>query len=77
MLNVVLYIPGGFLFTKVKESNVFKKLINLKSSKATGSDNIPEKFLKDSANCITPMVTHIFFWGGGGVLACPIINTIV
>ncbi len=50
---------GGVLFTKVKESNVFKKLINLKSSKATGLDNIPVKFLKDSANFITPMVTHI------------------
>ncbi len=59
-------IPGGFLFTKVKESNIFKKLINLKSSKATGLDNIPEKFLKDSANYITPMVTHIFIVGGGG-----------
>ncbi len=22
-------------------------------------DNIPVKFLKDSANCMTPMVTHI------------------
>ncbi len=52
-------IPGGFLFTKVKESNVFMKLIILKSSKATGLDNIPVKLiLKDSANFITPMVTH-------------------
>ncbi len=40
--------PGGFLFTKIEESNVFKKLTNLKSSKATGLDNIPVKFLNVS-----------------------------
>ncbi len=51
-------IPGCFFFTKVKESNVFMKLINLKSSIATGLDNIPLTFLKDSDNFITPMVTH-------------------
>ncbi len=57
MLNAVLY-RDVFFFTKVKESNVFMKLINLKSSKATGLDNIPLTFLKDSDNFITPTVTH-------------------
>ncbi len=47
MLNGVL-CREVFLFTKIEESKVFKKLTNLKSSKATGLDNIPVKFLNVS-----------------------------
>lgn len=50
---------GGFSFNKVNETTVYKKLTDLKCNKATGLDNIPARFIKDSANFITPVVTHI------------------
>lgn len=37
-------VPGGFSFTKMNESSVFKKFKELKSNKATGLDNIPVKY---------------------------------
>ncbi len=43
----------------MSEAVVLEKLQNLNSSKATGLDNIPARFLKDAAEVITPCITHI------------------
>ncbi len=50
---------NGFSFEKVSEAVVLEKLKNLNSSKATGLDNIPARFLRDAAEVITPCITHI------------------
>ncbi|KAK1898792.1 putative RNA-directed DNA polymerase from transposon X-element [Dissostichus eleginoides] len=43
----------------VTTAEVLKKLSALQPNKATGHDNIPSKFLRDSAAAITPVITHI------------------
>jgi hypothetical protein len=43
----------------VKVAKIGSMLAELKCSKATGLDNIPAKFLKDSAEQIAPCITHI------------------
>lgn len=51
--------PNTFYFKQVTEELVFKKLKGLNSSKATGFDSIPAKFLKDAAEIITPVITYL------------------
>lgn len=49
----------GFSFEKVSEAAVLEKLKILNSSKATGFDNIPSRFLRDGGDVITSCITHI------------------
>ncbi|CAB4045143.1 Hypothetical predicted protein, partial [Paramuricea clavata] len=44
----------------ITETEVFKLLTTLKTSKATGHDRISAKLLKDSADVITETLTQIF-----------------
>ena len=48
-----------FKLSSVTTDEVFKKLSILQPHKATGHDNIPPKFLRDSAETIAPIITHI------------------
>lgn len=48
-----------FTFRAVKESEIFKKLKNLKRKKATGLDNFPPGLLKDAAHVLTKPLTFI------------------
>lgn len=50
---------NSFALEKVSEEDVLLKLKQLDSSKATGLDNIPSRFLKDAAENISPSITHI------------------
>ena len=49
-----------FEIQNVSETDVFKLLSTIKSSKATGHDRISPKLLKDSAGVIAPTLTKIF-----------------
>ena len=51
--------PNTFNFKEVTEELVLTKLKGLNPSKATGFDNIPAKFLRDAAEKITPVITHL------------------
>ena len=48
-----------FKLVTVTTDEVFKKLSALPPHKATGHDNIPARFIKDSAATIAPAITHI------------------
>ena len=48
-----------FALKHVSESFIFKKLKNLKTSKSTRPDEIPARFLKDSASFMKIPVTFI------------------
>ncbi len=48
-----------FVFKHVPESCVFKELKNLKTSKSTGLDEIPARFVKDSASFLKLPVTFL------------------
>ena len=48
-----------FKLAMVSSEEVLKKLSALQPHKATGHDNIPSKFLRDSAISIAPIITHI------------------
>ena len=50
---------NAFSLKEVSNESVLKKLKALNPSKATGHDNIPARFLKDSAEIISPQITHI------------------
>ena len=43
----------------VEEEFIFKELCKLNSSKGTGSDNIPARFVKDAAAVLTKPITYI------------------
>ena len=51
--------PNTFNFKEVTVELVLTKLKSLNPSKATGFDNIPAKFLRDAAEKITPVITHL------------------
>jgi hypothetical protein len=53
-------INSEFYFQTITETEVFKSLTTLKTSKATGHDIISAKLLKDSADVITKTLTQIF-----------------
>ena len=57
--SYVKSINAEFHFRTVTESEVLKLLTALKTSKATGHDNIPPKLLKDSADIIAKTLTQI------------------
>jgi hypothetical protein len=48
-----------FSFAKVATTKVACMLAELKRAKATGLDNIPARFLRDSAEQMSPCITHI------------------
>ena len=48
-----------FHLAQVTNSFIYKQLLLLKASKATGLDGIPSRLLKDSAVTITIFLTHI------------------
>ena len=51
---------NNFSFTRVSESFVFNQLKALKTNKGIGLDKISSRLLKDSAQCITPVLTRLF-----------------
>ena len=51
--------PGSFILSVVTQASVLKLVSALNSSKGTGPDLLPPRFLKDSAEVITPFITHI------------------
>jgi hypothetical protein len=51
--------PNSFYFAKVATAKIVSMLAELKCSKATVLDNIPARFLIDSAEQIGPCITHI------------------
>ena len=52
-------IMPSFYFAKVAAAKGAIMLAELKCAKATGLDNIPARFLRDSAEQIAPCLTHI------------------
>ena len=48
-----------FKLVTVSTEEVLKKMSVFQPHKATGHDNIPSKFLRDSAVSIAPIITHI------------------
>ena len=42
----------SFVLTPVSEDFVFKELVKLNSTKSTGLDNLPARFIKDGANVL-------------------------
>ena len=48
-----------FAFEEVTEKTVLKHLKNLKRNSATGHDDIPPSFLKDTAYVIVKPLTHV------------------
>ena len=48
-----------FSLARVTTAEVLIKLSALKPNKATGHDNIPSKFLRDTATAISPVIAHI------------------
>ena len=52
-------VPNNFSFKLVSEVKIFKHLNCLSSSKATGLDGIPARFVKDGASIIAGPLSHI------------------
>ena len=52
-------VPKSFKISRVSVQFVHKELMNLNPHKSTGIDNIQSKFLKDGANEIKHILTHI------------------
>ena len=50
---------ASFLLAPVSEDLVYKELLKLNSSKSTGLDEIPERFIKDGANVLKVPITFI------------------
>ncbi len=48
-----------FSYTQITVTEITKMLRGLDTSKATGLDAIPAKFLRDAAEVIAPYVTHM------------------
>ncbi|KAI4829076.1 hypothetical protein KUCAC02_023139 [Chaenocephalus aceratus] len=48
-----------FSLARVTTAEVLIKLSALQPNKATGHDNIPSKFLRDTATTISPVIAHI------------------
>ena len=51
---------NSFSFSYITESFVFKQLKGLKTNNAIGLDRISGRLLRDSADCIAPVVTRLF-----------------
>lgn len=51
--------PNRFSLSQVEEDSVLKLLLKINTSKSTGLDNLPAKFLKDAAPIISKPLTHI------------------
>ena len=49
-------------FCSITESFVLKQLKTLKTNKAIGLDRISAGLLKDSAECMAPILTRLFVW---------------
>ena len=54
-------VQNGFVLASVDEEFIFKELCKLNSSKGTGSDNIPARFVKDAAAVLTKPITYVTF----------------
>ena len=52
-------IPKSFKISQVSEYFAYKELCKLNPNKSTGIDGIKSKFLKDGANVIKSVITHI------------------
>ena len=52
-------VPKSFKITRVTENFIHKELLNLNPHKSTGIDDIQSKFLKEGANEIKSIITHI------------------
>ena len=52
-------IPKSFNISQVSEDFVYRELCKLNPNKSTGIDGIKSKFLKDGANVIKSVITHI------------------
>ena len=52
-------MPKSFTISEVSEDFVYKELCKLDPNKSTGIDGIKSKFLKDGANVIKSVITHI------------------
>ena len=50
----------AFSFCSITESFVLKQLKTLKTNKAIGLDRISARLLKDSADCMAPILTRLF-----------------
>ena len=50
----------SFFFCSITESFVLKQLKTLKTNKAIGLDRISARLLKDSAECMAPILTRLF-----------------
>ena len=57
-IQINTYI-AGFSLAKVDEEKVLTMLQKINTSKSTGLDNLPAKFLKDAAPIISKPLTHI------------------
>ena len=53
----------SFSFCSITESFVLKRLKTLKTNKAIGLDRISARLLKDSAECMAPILTTAFLTG--------------
>ena len=51
--------PKSFKPSQVPEHYIYRKLCKLNPNKSTGIDEIPAKFLKDGANEIKSVITHL------------------
>ena len=52
-------IPKSFSISQISEDFVYKELCKLNPNKSTGIDGIKSRFLKDGANVIKSVITHI------------------
>ena len=51
--------PNSYSFSMVSENKILKYLNNLSANKATGLDDIPSRFVRDSASVIACPLTHV------------------
>lgn len=60
-------IPAEFTFDPVTNEDVYKAFISLKTSKATGVDDIPARVLKAAAGQLAPSAAYLFneSWNSG------------
>ena len=53
--------PNDYSFSVVSENKVLKYLNNLSAKKATGLDDIPARFVRDSASIIVCPLSHLWY----------------
>ena len=59
-INEIIHTNTKFLFNKVTNKQIEKQIIELKSKKSAGADDIPPKIIKDSFAILTPPLTTLF-----------------